>query len=1028
MIRMTGRFSTFSSSTLNQSEVIMLQAKRLLIILTIVALLSGMGWLLLPRQQTPSLNVLVLYAGEEEYYRDTVQHFQQSLIVGLTVESRDIASLAPDDLKCAQIVYLDGSIAGHHGLAGLQPILLNYVQDGGALFMENELYQDFPLDFTGAQGFVPLNQWPSAAEYPQVSYNLQPVQAVFQDFLNIARRFSVQPAAPGMAMIPAQAQPLAQNQGLGLCTVNQYGQGWVFFASALLPNQSYINGFDMMAKTDSQQAFNPSVSACNYLIKNEFAAFVAKQRNGYVVKKVLGPNGRPAMAWQNHFEVLSAVSGHAMREWTNLLKGYQQIPSFSLARSLYEWGVWKESVVYHLNRGSNAQPQYFGEEENSHYGSGQHATVSDKYLTQASYPEYHSLGESPPLPYRAYPAVADLNRDGILDLLCGSADGRLYLYYGTSRDPHWQLSAPSVLLQADGGEIRTTAYSTPFLYDLNLDGALDLLLGGAGGQVLTYLNCGPGRFEKARRVAAIPPGLRLTAPAVGDVDRDGVADLLVGTEQGEMILLRGQRLNGTIQFQQAAQKLADSTGQPAAFGRYAAPALLDYDGDGQQEIICGAADGYIRKYEFEAGHIVSQGLMEGLNHNPSGNKGLLNGHNSVPCVADINRDGILDLITGQLEFGVPMPIDSPAFPYHNELREDLDFLAGQGIEVMPHVSLHNFKSPTQEQIELDLHQKAFEHYGLPWGTTGANQHTWRINQWDGTQTVKSEYARGIWWNSGFRPANQTVEPTLGTEYARILPFRLVTEGRPVDMLIVNGAPNSSLYPDLYAGIARFDLPVSYFAHVEYGVLKPAQRQGLLEIAAFLSSFRDEYLYNFMTETQMMKSILANLKADIICNDNNPQSLWNHTDQAQPFHLQLCNIPQASDEKIGLYAQTVGVKVEVGEALLNQELVTDAPIYCRVGHDLYLNVAETVTVHAENNLAEKDSPHVVRANLPVVATVEQDKLTIKIQDRGLQQVVIYASAVPRSYNSDWSVEQRGDYYTFTRFGQPGTLEVSFGNAS
>lgn len=1009
---------------LNQSEVIMLQIKRLLTILTIVGLLSGMGWLLLPRQQTSALHVLVLYAGEELYYHDTVQHFQQSLIIGLTVESRNIASLAPDDLKRAQVVYLDGSIAGHHGLAALQPILLSYVEGGGAIFMENELYQDFPLDFTGAKAFVPLNQWPSATEYPQVSYNLQPVQAVFQDFFDIASRFSVHPAAPGMAMIPAQAQPLAQNQGLGLCTVNQYGQGWVFFASSLLPNKSYINGFDMTAKNDSQQAFNPSISASNYLIKNEFAAFVAKQRNGYVVKKVLGPNGRPAMAWQNHFEVLSAVSGHAMREWTNLLKGYQQIPSFSLARSLYEWGVWKESVVYHLNRGSNSQPKYYGEEENSHYGSGHHATVGDNYLTQASYPEYRSLGEPTPLPVRAHPAVADLNRDGILDLLCGSADGGLYLYYGTSRDPHWQLSAASRPLQADGRDIRTTAYSAPCLYDLNLDGALDLLLGGANGQVLTYLNCGPGRFEKARKVGVVPPLSRLTAPAVGDVDQDGVADLLIGTESGELFLLKGQLRDGTIQFLIPAQRLAEAGGKSvAAFGLYTAPAVLDYDGDGQQEIICGSADGYIRKYKFEAGQIVSQGLMEGLNNNPSGNKGLLNGRNSVPCVADINQDGIVDLITGQLEFGVPVPIDSPAFPYHNELREDLNFLAGQGIEVMPHISLHNFKNTTQEQIELDLHQKAFEHYGLPWGTTGANQHTWRINQLDSTQTLNSEFARGIWWNSGFRPANQIVEPTLGTEYARVLPFRLVKEELPVDMLILNGAPNASLYPDLYAGIARFDLPISYFAHVEYGVLKPDQRQGLLDIAAFLSSFRDDYLYNFMTETQMMKSILANLKADIKCNDNNPLGLWNQSDQAQPFHLQLCNNTQASDQKIGLYSQTVGVKVEVGEALLNQKLVTDAPIYCRVGHDLYLSVAGTVTVSGHHNLAEKDSPHVVRANLPVVATPEPGKLTINIQDQGLQQVVIYSSAVPRSYSSDWLLEQSGDYYTFTRFGQPCTLEIS-----
>ena len=120
--------------------------------------------------------------------------------------------------------------------------------------------------------------------------------------------------------------------------------------------------------------------------RSELLAYVSKETLGYSVKKILGPYGRPAMAFQNHFEAMPAIGQKDGIAWAEKLKEYNEIPSFTLVRNAFYWGQWRESVTVQLNTGTNAQPMFVGELPGSGYASGLHVMAAGKPLRQATVP------------------------------------------------------------------------------------------------------------------------------------------------------------------------------------------------------------------------------------------------------------------------------------------------------------------------------------------------------------------------------------------------------------------------------------------------------------------------------------------------------------------------------------------------------------------------------------------------------------------------------------------------------------------
>jgi hypothetical protein len=206
--------------------------------------------------------------------------------------------------------------------------------------------------------------------------------------------------------------------------------------------------------------------------------------------------------------------------------------------------------------------------------------------------------------------------------------------------------------------------------DWNADGLVDLLVGGAKGQVLLYLNGGTRQLPKFDfpRLLCTADGRPVdtgwsAAPLAVDWNHDGLLDLLCGCERNRVLYFqnegaRGQpRLvnKGFLRVAGLPLELPVAPVPNAPQGVYTLdyyPVLeaADWNGDGQTDLLAG---GYItgRIYLYETIGFDAAGLPLLADRGPlleAGRPLNVKDWAAAPCAFDFDSDGDLDLISGNM--------------------------------------------------------------------------------------------------------------------------------------------------------------------------------------------------------------------------------------------------------------------------------------------------------------------------------------------------------------------------------------------
>ncbi len=365
----------------------------------------------------------------------------------------------------------------------------------------------------------------------------------------------------------------------------------------------------------------------------------------------------------------------------------------------------------------------------------------------------------------AAPLFIDVNADQLQDLVVASrfhenfnTEHPSQLFYfqntGTLSSPAFELMDSNWLNLP--GTIEESDMLYPTCGDLDGDGDDDLLIGNKRGK-LTYIeNVGiaDGPFEAG---AIFYPWFDIdvgfsAAPAIADVDGDGLMDLLIGEERGNINLYRNIGFSSTPAFNSDASASdndeqfgdIDARQNLAVFG-LASPSVF-YAND-SAFLLVGTAPSNFLLYYLDGDYSNGTQLLP-MEHNITS---LSEGGRSKLTIRDLDENGYFDVFVGNSRGGISL--------FRTNIRSDA--IVSNPVHLQDPFDMILFPTPTSKELNIQI-----QHGGTRTITLMTVDGI-TLAKWQGFQTTKTfdvqTFAPGVYFVEVEMGAKRSLKPWIKTQ-------------------------------------------------------------------------------------------------------------------------------------------------------------------------------------------------------------------------------------------------------------------------